>query len=80
MAPFLYPVIRVSTDLKESCSVYLMEDALELWLTVLHNTKTMSSQLFELTENIVPLLGKDGGFVNAKGMSYELTRLDKPIL
>ena len=58
LGPFLHPVIRFSTDLKEPSHIYLLEDGLELWLNLLHNTKTMSKELAELAVNIVPVLSK----------------------
>lgn len=70
LAPFLYPVIRLSTDLKDPCSVYLLEDGLELWLTVLHNTKQMNPSLYELSANISPLL--ELGSENLRTMIYIL--------
>jgi hypothetical protein len=56
LAPFLLPLIHMSTDLTSPQSVYLLEDGLELWLTVLHNTKEMGNELFQLAMNIGPLL------------------------
>ena len=53
---FLQPIIRLSTDITQQCSVYLLEDGLELWLNVLYNTKHMTEPLFALTSNIPPLL------------------------
>ena len=58
LSPFLLPIIQLSTDLSEACSVYLIEDGLELWLTVLHNTKKASPELLQLAKNIPPILGE----------------------
>ena len=58
LSSFLFPVIRLSTDLKDPSSVYLLEDGLELWLAALHNTKTVSQGLMELADNLPALLGK----------------------
>jgi hypothetical protein len=55
---FLVPVICVATDLSQPDSVYLLEDGLELWLTVLHNSVQMTPPLFQLASNIAPILGK----------------------
>lgn len=61
LAPFLFPVIKMSTDLTNPSSVYLLEDGLELWLAVLHNTKVANAELFELADaNLKALLGKPG--------------------
>lgn len=38
--------------------MYLLEDGLELWLTVLHNTKHINQELMALTTNIPPILGE----------------------
>eukprot|EP00095_Tigriopus_kingsejongensis_P011540 snap_masked-scaffold33_size549341-processed-gene-2.6 protein:Tk11540 transcript:snap_masked-scaffold33_size549341-processed-gene-2.6-mRNA-1 annotation:"Importin-11" len=70
LAPFLYPVIQLSTNLKDPCSVYLLEDGLELWLTVLHNTKQMNPPLFELAIHIPPIL--ELGSENLRTMIYIL--------
>ncbi len=56
LTPFLYPVIKLSTDLSQRCSVYLLEDGLELWLAVLHNTKEATPDLLKLADNIPPIL------------------------
>ncbi|XP_040583365.1 importin-11 [Lepeophtheirus salmonis] len=53
---FIGPIIQLSTDLKENSHVYLLEDGLELWLTVLNNSKELSSTLSSLALNIPPLL------------------------
>jgi hypothetical protein len=50
-------VIQLSTDLKNPSSVYLLEDSLELWLAVLHNSKNMLPHWMELTKNMPPILG-----------------------
>ena len=38
LLPFLGPVLELSTDLTQDSHIYLLEDGLELWLTLLHNT------------------------------------------
>lgn len=35
---FLFPVIKISTDLKTPEHVYLLEDALELWKSLMEDT------------------------------------------
>merc|ERR1719220_3389101 len=35
LLPFLGPVLELSTDLTQDCHIYLLEDGLELWLTLL---------------------------------------------
>ncbi len=56
LSPFLLPVVRLSTDLSEQCSVYLLEDGLELWLAVLHNAAEVTQDLLALADNIPPIL------------------------
>ncbi|KAI4458349.1 importin-7 8 11 [Holotrichia oblita] len=54
--PFLIPVIQLGTDANQSAIVYLLEDSLELWLTVLENSCTMIPQFMQLFENMPALL------------------------
>ena len=70
LSPFLLPLIHMSTDLSSPTSVYLLEDGLELWLSVLHNNKEMTNDLFSLAKNIRPLL--DLGSENMTTMVYIL--------
>jgi len=58
LAPFLYEVISLSTNMQISASVYLLEDGLELWMNVLHNTKHLLPCWMQLTEHMPPILGK----------------------
>lgn len=58
LAPFLYPVINLSTNVNDPCHVYLMEDGLDLWLAVLENSFTVTPELFSLCDNILPIIGK----------------------
>ena len=50
LAPFLHDVIYMSTFLDNSCSVYLLEDGLELWLVALQNSKHLLPQWMQLGE------------------------------
>ncbi|XP_025833971.1 importin-11-like isoform X1 [Agrilus planipennis] len=54
--PFLLPIIQLGTDTKQGAIVYLLEDCLELWLTVLENTSNMTNQLMQLFDNMPNLL------------------------
>lgn len=54
--PFLLPVIQLGTDVNQSAIVYLLEDCLELWLTVLSNSPTMTNELMALFNNMPALL------------------------
>lgn len=56
--PFLLPVIQLGTDVNQSAIVYLLEDTLELWLTVLESSATMTNELMQLFNNMPTLLGK----------------------
>ena len=56
LAPFLHDVIYMSTHLNNSCSVYLLEDGLELWLVALQNSKHLLPQWMQLASNIPPIL------------------------
>ncbi|KAF5275843.1 hypothetical protein FQR65_LT04081 [Abscondita terminalis] len=54
--PFLLPIIQLGTDVNQGAIVYLLEDSLELWLTVLENSTTMTNELMQLFNNMPPLL------------------------
>jgi hypothetical protein len=56
---FLIPVINYSTDINQPASVYLLEDALELWNITVQNSVVCSPELLELFANIKPLLDRD---------------------
>lgn len=56
--PFLIPIIQLGTDVNQGAIVYLLEDTLELWLTVLENSPAMTNELMQLFANMPPLLGK----------------------
>lgn len=58
LAPFLYPVIHLSTNVGDPSHVYLMEDGLDLWLVVLENSSAITPELLSLCENILPIIGK----------------------
>lgn len=53
---FLLPIIKLGTDVTQGAIVYLQEDSLDLWLTVLENSVTMSSELMGLFDNMPNLL------------------------
>lgn len=58
LAPFLYPVIGISTDVNDPSHVYLLEEGLELWLIVIENSSTMTPELLQLCGNVLPIIGK----------------------
>jgi len=53
---FVASVVKVSTDLEDKQSVYLLEDGLELWLAALHNSKQLLPQWMQMVANIPRLL------------------------
>lgn len=63
LAPFLYPVIGLSTNINEPSHVYLLEDGLDLWLAVVENSPAMAPELLMLCENILPIIGEEKIFV-----------------
>jgi hypothetical protein len=70
LAPFLFSVIHMATDLKNPSSVYLLEDGLELWMAVLHNSKNMLPHWMELTKNMPPILGASFVLKNEKFLCW----------
>lgn len=58
LAPFLYPVIAISTNKDEPTHIYFLEDGLELWLVVIQNSPSVTPELLQLSTNLLPLIGK----------------------
>lgn len=58
LASFLYPVIALSTNKDEPSHIYFLEDALELWLVVVQNSTSLTTELLELSSNLLPIIGK----------------------
>lgn len=56
LLPFLGPVLDLATDLQQQAHIYLLEDGLELWLTLLHNTAKPSAAIIGLLPRVPPLL------------------------
>ncbi|XP_037946692.1 importin-11 [Teleopsis dalmanni] len=56
LKPFLYGVIQISTDLQGPSHVYLMEEGLQLWVSVVENMNNMSPELMLLTKNLLPII------------------------
>ncbi|CAH1155509.1 unnamed protein product [Phaedon cochleariae] len=54
--PFLLPIIQLGTDTTQSAILYLLEDSLDLWLTVLEYSPAMTNELMSLFNNMPPLL------------------------
>ncbi|XP_022129753.2 importin-11 isoform X2 [Pieris rapae] len=54
--PWILCVVNESTRLNEPAHVYLLEDALELWLAVLEATENPDPQLLELAKNLYPII------------------------
>lgn len=51
-------MVNESTKLTEPAHVYLLEDALELWLAVLETSQVADPATLQLAENLHPILGK----------------------
>ncbi|XP_055902462.1 importin-11 [Eupeodes corollae] len=56
MKPFLYVVIGLSTDIKEPSHIYLMEEGLSLWLSVMENSTVITPQLLDICKNLLPII------------------------
>ncbi|CAK1542031.1 unnamed protein product [Leptosia nina] len=54
--PWILCIVNESTCLSEPAHVYLLEDALELWLTVLEAAHVSDPQLLDLARNLCPIL------------------------
>ncbi|KAG5887314.1 hypothetical protein JTB14_006458 [Gonioctena quinquepunctata] len=54
--PFLLPIIQLGTDTSQGAIVYLLEDSLDLWLTVLEYSPSMTNELMGIFNNMPPLL------------------------
>ncbi|KAJ8961664.1 hypothetical protein NQ318_021262 [Aromia moschata] len=54
--PFLLPIIQLGTDTTQNAIVYLLEDSLDLWLTVLEYSTSMTNELMQLFNNMLSLL------------------------
>ncbi|CAH1407271.1 unnamed protein product [Nezara viridula] len=53
---FILSVISLSTDVRQDCHVYLLEDGLELWQSVVETTAYPTPGLIQLFSNMPPLL------------------------
>ncbi|RVE47622.1 hypothetical protein evm_007719 [Chilo suppressalis] len=54
--PWILSVVNESTRLTEPAHVYLLEDALELWLAILEISLTSDPVLLQLADNLYPIL------------------------
>ncbi|CAH2087628.1 unnamed protein product [Euphydryas editha] len=54
--PWVLNVVNESTKLSEPAHVYLLEDALELWLAVLETSAAADPALLQLAHNLCPIL------------------------
>ncbi|XP_045450077.1 importin-11 [Melitaea cinxia] len=54
--PWVLNVVNESTKLSEPAHVYLLEDALELWLAILETSATADPALLQLAHNLYPIL------------------------
>ncbi|XP_052752176.1 importin-11 isoform X2 [Galleria mellonella] len=54
--PWILSVVNESTRLTEPAHVYLLEDALELWLAILETSHAADPATLQLAENLYPIL------------------------
>ncbi|XP_072938449.1 importin-11-like isoform X2 [Epargyreus clarus] len=54
--PFILGVVNESTKLSEPAHVYLLEDALELWLAILETSHAVDPPMLQLADNLYPIL------------------------
>ncbi|XP_047995765.1 importin-11 [Leguminivora glycinivorella] len=54
--PWILNVVNDSTKLSEPAHVYLLEDALDLWLAVLETSHVADAATLQLAENLCPIL------------------------
>ncbi|XP_073960082.1 importin-11-like isoform X3 [Choristoneura fumiferana] len=54
--PWILGVVNESTRLTEPAHVYLLEDALDLWLAILETSHTADAATLQLAENLCPIL------------------------
>lgn len=58
LSTFIYPVIQISTDTNEPSHIYLLEEGLELWLTLIENSIALNTELLDLSPNILSIIGE----------------------
>lgn len=56
LSPFLLPIIQMGTDTNQGAIVYLLEDALDLWLAVLEYSPAMTDEFMRIFNNMPSLL------------------------
>ncbi|XP_013170004.1 PREDICTED: importin-11 [Papilio xuthus] len=56
MRPWILSVVNESTKLSEPAHVYLLEDALELWLAILETSHSADPAMLQLADNLYPIL------------------------
>ncbi|KAJ6635893.1 Importin-11 [Pseudolycoriella hygida] len=56
LSTFIYPVIQISTNTNEPSHVYLLEEGLELWLTLIENSIALNPELLDLSPNILSII------------------------
>lgn len=58
LTSFFYPVIHTSTNTNEPSHIYLLEEGLELWLTLVENSDALNQELLDLSPNALSIIGK----------------------
>jgi hypothetical protein len=54
---FILPVVHLATNVKSPDHVYLIEEGLDLWVSIIHHSTAVSGPLLALITNIAGLLG-----------------------
>lgn len=58
IAPFIYQVVAVSTNVNDPLTVYLMDEGLELFLVVVQYSPVVNDAVMGLCDNILPIMGE----------------------
>lgn len=58
VAPFIYQVVSISTNINDPLTVYLMDEGLELLLIVVQYSPQPCDALLKLCDNILPIMGE----------------------
>ncbi|KAL4717034.1 hypothetical protein ACJJTC_016921 [Scirpophaga incertulas] len=61
--PWILSVVDESTRLSEPAHVYVLEDALELWLAVVESTQLVDPTLLHLADNLYPILEQSSEYL-----------------
>jgi hypothetical protein len=73
---FVLPVVRLATDVNTPEHVYLMEEGLDLWLSLIHYSPASSAHLLRLITNIAGLLGLTASDSNSSTTNFSSDNLN----